>query len=83
MKLQWWCEVPQVSVVETVVTLPSFVLKYQCFRRMCCFYLQSVRVKSWYIKRGERTGRQWQTMAAVYTSLLMQISTSLLSLVIA
>jgi len=52
MKLHWWCEGPQVSVVKTVVTLPSFVDKYQCFRRMCCLYLESVRVKTWYIKRG-------------------------------
>jgi hypothetical protein len=55
MKLQWWCEVLQVTVVKSVVTLPSFVHKYQCFRRM------------WYIKRGEGTGSQWQTMTAVYS----------------
>lgn len=67
MKLQWWCEVPEVSVVKTVVTLPSFVYKYQCFRRMCCFCLQSVSVKTWYIKRGEETGSQWQTMIAIYS----------------
>jgi hypothetical protein len=55
MKLRRWCEVPQVSLIKTVVTLPSFVHKYQCFRRMCCFFLQSVRVKTWYVKTGNGT----------------------------
>jgi hypothetical protein len=65
MKLQWWCEVPQVSVVENVVTLPSFVRKSVSQKSVLLLTSECKSEDMVHKKRGG-DGNQWETLTAVY-----------------